>query len=225
MSGVKAGGTNLVSGKDYTVSYSNNVYPGRGTVTVTCKGNYRGSASRGFDITSHIANAAASAGDATYTGGAVYPGVGVSLGGRSLGSGSDYHVSYSNNVYIGTGYATITGSGYYYGSVTVPFQIGPKGTTCKKVAKGKKAVTVKWSKQKSKMPKSRITGYQVQVSSDPNFGYDVRTYNVKGYSKTSKKVGKLAKKRVYYARVRTYIKSGGAYYFSNWSNVRSGKTK
>jgi len=95
-----------------------------------------------------------------------------------------------------------------------------------KSAKGaKKAITVKWVRQTAKMPKVRVTGYQVQVATNSAFTQGVKTVNVKGYKKTSKKISGLQRKVVYYARVRTYVTIGGRTYYSNWSAVKSGKTK
>lgn len=47
---VKYGTKKLINGKDYTVAYSNNVKPGKATVTVYGKGKYTGSAKRYFKI-------------------------------------------------------------------------------------------------------------------------------------------------------------------------------
>ena len=47
---VKLGQTILVKDTDYTVSFSGNVNPGNATVTVTGKGNYKGTASGSFTI-------------------------------------------------------------------------------------------------------------------------------------------------------------------------------
>jgi hypothetical protein len=47
---VTAGATPLTPGTDYTVSYANNIYAGRATVTVTGAGNYTGSKSATFII-------------------------------------------------------------------------------------------------------------------------------------------------------------------------------
>lgn len=47
---VTAGSTTLKEGTDYTTSYSNNINIGTGTVKVTCKGNYKGSATKTFTI-------------------------------------------------------------------------------------------------------------------------------------------------------------------------------
>ena len=44
-------GVTLTAGKDYDVSYENNVYVGTATVTITFKGNYTGTATATFEIT------------------------------------------------------------------------------------------------------------------------------------------------------------------------------
>ncbi len=57
---VKVGSTTLKSGRDYTVSYSNNVKVGTGKVKVTLKGNYTGSATKSFTIADRVPKAPAS---------------------------------------------------------------------------------------------------------------------------------------------------------------------
>lgn len=47
---VTVGGRSLVAGRDYTVAYTNNVNPGKATVTLTGKGNYTGTKSKTFKI-------------------------------------------------------------------------------------------------------------------------------------------------------------------------------
>lgn len=48
---VKDGKKELTSGTDFTYSYSNNQYVGTATVTINGKGNYQGTANKGFAIT------------------------------------------------------------------------------------------------------------------------------------------------------------------------------
>ena len=57
---VKVGSTTLKSGRDYTVSYSDNVKVGTGKVKVTLKGNYTGSATKSFTIADRVPKAPAS---------------------------------------------------------------------------------------------------------------------------------------------------------------------
>ena len=47
---VKDGGTSLAEGTDYDVVYTDNVFPGTATATVTFKGNYTGKATKTFTI-------------------------------------------------------------------------------------------------------------------------------------------------------------------------------
>ena len=53
----------------------------------------------------------------------------VVLSGRSLTAGTDYNVSYANNVNAGTATATITGTGNYTGTASAEFTISPVTTT------------------------------------------------------------------------------------------------
>lgn len=110
-----------------------------------------------------------------------------------------------------------------YGSKTIQVtgKIIPKGATIKTPKKSKKYITVKWKKQSSKMSTKRITGYKVQIARDKNFTKNVKTYTVKGYKKTSKKITKLSRKTTYYVRVMTYYGSYG----SSWSKYKTAKTK
>ena len=61
--------------------------------------------------------------DQTYTGSAISPAVTVKLGGATLVKGTDYTVSYKNNVNVGTATVTITGKGDYTGTKTATFKI------------------------------------------------------------------------------------------------------
>ncbi len=92
----------------------------------------------------------------------------------------------------------------------------PTLKTVKSKAKGK--MTVKWKKV------SNSKGYQVQYSLKKNFKSNKKV-TVNGAKKTSKKISKLKKKKIYYVRVRTCRKVGGKNYYSAWSKVKSVKTK
>ena len=61
--------------------------------------------------------------DQVWTGSAITPQPTVKLKGRTLAKGTDYTLSYSNNVDIGTATVTITGKGNYTGTVSATFQI------------------------------------------------------------------------------------------------------
>ena len=131
----------LVRGRDYTLSYSNNVDAGTGYVKINGKGDYRGEMSKSFhispkdlkdsDVTFHKVN------PRKYSGEYQYPLITITYKGIALKQGRDYSVWYKNNVNVGTGTLYIEGSGNYKGSASVPFYI-----TQKMLSKNNTIVTV-----------------------------------------------------------------------------------
>ena len=120
----------LDAGTDYTVSYTNNVNAGTGTVTITGKGNYTGTVKKTFTIGTVVNDSVAGAkfgtiSDQTYTGSEIKPSVSVTLNGKSLSS-SNYTVSYMNNINAGVATVYITGKGSYDGSAQTTFKIKPR---------------------------------------------------------------------------------------------------
>lgn len=121
-------GKELKEGKDYKVSYSNNIEVGKGTITITGIGDYKGTITKTFNITEKpkisIANAmVADIDDIEFTGSELTPSVVVTLDGKTLVEGVDYTVAYTNNVELGTATITITGIGDYEGTITKTFNI------------------------------------------------------------------------------------------------------
>lgn len=101
----------------------------------------------------------------------------------------------------------------------------PRPTKLTKVKPLKKAMTVKWKKQPAKVGNRRISGYQVQYSTDKTFVKRTKIKTIKGYKKTSVTIKKLKAKKRYYVRVRTYLKKDGITYCSAWSEAKKVKTK
>ena len=124
--------TELVEGKDYTVTYANNVKVDAAgatrvpTVSVRGKGNYSGTEKVTFHIvakalTDH--DVKASAVTAAYTGKAIKGSPIVTCDGRQLKVGTDYTLQYpqtGKGAYVSPGVypVTITGKGGYTGSIT-----------------------------------------------------------------------------------------------------------
>ena len=126
---VKVGSETLKEGTDYTVSYSSNVNAGKTTVTITGKGNYTGNAPAAeFTINPASIENAEVTGivDKTYDGSAQTQTPVVKVGSETLKEGTDYTLSYINNVEEGTAAVTIGGKGNYTGSVTKEFTITNK---------------------------------------------------------------------------------------------------
>ncbi|GAB6393780.1 MAG: Ig-like domain-containing protein [Bacteroidales bacterium] len=117
--------TGLVAGVDYAVEYSDNIHAGRATAAVTGKGNYAGTVYAYFTIRPKpvaggwIGNIPAQ----TYTGDSLTPAVTVTDGTATLVAGTDYTISYADNLNAGTATVTITGKGNYGGTATGTFVI------------------------------------------------------------------------------------------------------
>ena len=137
----------------------------------------------------------------------------------------DYYLTFSNNLNVGTAKMVVTGKGNYTGTITKTFKINPKGTTFSSLTGASKALTIKWNKVTTKMSKGYITGYQIQIATDKNFTQNKKTYTVKGYNMSGKKLTGLKSKKTYYVRIRTYKTVSSVNYYSSWSSVRGIKTK
>lgn len=120
--------TNLTSGTDYTVSYSNNTNAGTATVTITYKGaylDYAGSVkSATFKIVAvPITDAEITVSECEFVGAPVIPEITIMYDGRTLIEGTDYIVDYTQNNSVGTGWAYIYGKGNYKDSLAKSFTI------------------------------------------------------------------------------------------------------
>ena len=96
----------------------------------------------------------------------------------------------------------------------------PKGTVIKKIKSAKKSLKVYWKKQAK-----NTFGYHIQCARKKNFIKLSREIYVENPNKTSIKIRKLKKKKLYYVRIRTYKVVEGKYYHSGWSKVKYKKTK
>lgn len=129
--------TQLIEGKDYTVKYNNIIGPGTSEVTVTGKGYYKGSVTVPYTVYGRSAKQFICSPVETYTysGKAICPSLSVYFGNSELIEGTDYTITYSNNVKPGYSKITVTGIGNYSGTKNVYFKIMPKATTIKKISK------------------------------------------------------------------------------------------
>ncbi len=121
---VKLNGETLEEGEDYSLLYSNNVNAGKAKVIVVGKGEYTGSRSEFFRIRGlSVEDAEFDLPDAVYTGSAITPSPDITLNDKELTEGSEYTISYADNINVGTASVTITGIGNYESSLTKTFEI------------------------------------------------------------------------------------------------------
>ncbi|MGN0046303.1 MAG: phosphodiester glycosidase family protein [Eggerthellaceae bacterium] len=129
-----------------------------------------------------------------------------------------------SNYYVQVRTYTKVGSTYYYSDWSKAKSISasslaPKGTSISKVKGSTGSFEVTWKKQSS-----NTAGYQIRYSTKSDMK-SYKTSRITSNKTTVKKVSKLKKKTKYYVQVRTYTKVGGTYHYSDWSKVKSVKTK
>ncbi|MBR1749444.1 MAG: fibronectin type III domain-containing protein [Ruminococcus sp.] len=216
------GSKTLKEGTDYTLTYKNNINAGTATVTAAGKGKYKGSISKTFKIAKKALSGSKISFKKTklaYTGKAIKPSLTVTLGGKTLKSGTDYTLSYKNNTKVGTASVTITGKGNYSGSLVTTFTIIPKTTKIGKATSPKtKQAKVTWTKNTSG------GGYQIAYSTKSSFSSKT-TKSISGSSKTSVTLKSLKKGKTYYFKVRAYKTVNGTKIYGEYSAVKSVKIK
>ena len=216
---VTFGGKVLQEGKDYTISYRNNLNVGVTTVIATGMGDYTGYTSKNFTITKRaMAGGTVSvASSVSFTGSNVAPSVTVKVAGRTLTNGTDYTVSYSNNKNVGTSNVYVYGKGNYSGSLSAKFDIVPAKQQIQKLETKYKGFYIDWAQ------KGSATGYDVEYSVNANMSGAVSKHLTANKPDTLTVSG-LAGDKTYYVRVRSYTNVNGKVYYGAWSDIKSIKT-
>ena len=122
---VRLKGVTLSVGKDYEVSYSDNVNAGTAHCIITGIGKYSGSVSESFTIRPLYLTEAviSSIPDQKWTGSAIEPDVTVSLNDKELIRDIDYTLSYKYNVNPGSATVTVDGIDNYTSWKSASFKI------------------------------------------------------------------------------------------------------
>ncbi len=216
---VTFGGKVLQEGKDYTISYRNNLNVGVTTVIATGMGDYTGYTSKNFTITKRAmtGGTVSVASSVSFTGSNITPSVTVKVAGRTLTSDTDYTVSYSNNKNVGTSNVYVYGKGNYSGSLSAKFDIVPAKQQIQKLETKYKGFFVDWAQ------KGSATGYDVEYSVNANMSGAVSKHLTANKPDTLTVSG-LSGDKTYYVRVRSYTNVNGKVYYGAWSDIKSIKT-
>lgn len=197
----------VVDASNYSVTYSNNIQAGTATITVTAKGDYKGTLTKNYNIAKRDISpfsVTLSATSYQYTGAARKPSITVKNGTRTLKSGTDYTVSYSNNIKAGTATAKITGKGNYTGTITKTYTIRPRNISANTVS-GLKTSYIYTGKSITPSPTMtygttklvKNTDYTISYKNNKEIGTATITIKGKGnYSGTVTKTFKIFPKTV-----------------------------
>ena len=209
----------LQAGKDYTISYRNNLNVGVATVIATGMGDYTGYTSKNFTITKRaMAGGTVSvASSVSFTGSNITPSVTVKAAGRTLTRGTDYTVSYSNNKNVGTASVYVYGKGNYSGTLSAKFDILPAKQQIQKLETRYKGFYIDWAQ------KGSATGYDVEYSVKANMN-GAASRHLTANKPDTLTISGLTGDKTYYVRVRSYTNRNGKVYYGAWSDVKSIKT-
>lgn len=205
---VKSGDKELTLNQDYYVSYRNNWDARTASAILTGTGNYTGSVTKDFTIKPlDISRYSASLSQYSYTsdGTEKCPDVTVTYGDKTLAAGTDFTVSYKDNVKEGTAAVTITGTGNYTGIINTAF-------------------TITAAPGKDDSGKNNSSKNDSDKGNQNSSMKKAKTLTVKG-SATHATLKKLVSKKKYYVRIRTYKIVSGKKYYSKWSSKKSVKIK
>ena len=213
---VTFGGKVLQEGKDYTISYRNNLNVGVTTVIATGMGDYTGYTSKNFTITKRaLAGGTVSvASSVSFTGSNITPSVTVKVAGRTLTSGTDYTVSYSNNKNVGTSNVYVYGKGNYSGSLSAKFDIVPAKQQIQKLETRFKGFFIDWAQ------KGSATGYEIEYSTNADFK-DSTVKKLTANKPDTLTISGLTAGNKYYVRVRSYTNVGENVYYGAWSDSKN----
>ena len=188
---VKYRNKTLKNGKDYTVSYQNNINAGTAYVIIKGKGSYSGTVKRSFTIKPAIIYKQCTfykIASQYYTGSQIKPVPKIKNGTTTLKNGTDFTLTYQNNVNKGTAKVYIKGKGNYSGSCSLTFSITARPVSTLKITvpsatyngkAQKPAVTVKYNTYKFK----NGTDYTLSYKNNTKIG--TATVTVKGKGKLS----------------------------------------
>lgn len=188
---VKYRNKTLKNGKDYTVSYQNNINAGTAYVIIKGKGSYSGTVKRSFTIKPAIIYKQCTfykIASQYYTGSQIKPVPKIKNGTTTLKNGTDFTLTYQNNVNKGTAKVYIKGKGNYSGSCSLTFSITARPVSSLKITvpsatyngkAQKPAVTVKYNNYKFK----NGTDYTLSYKNNTKIG--TATVTVKGKGKLS----------------------------------------
>lgn len=120
---------------------------------------------------------------------------------------------------VGTYQVEVNGRNVFNGTIIKTYRIIPRSVNILSSVGTKHGFRIRW-KQRT----VQVDGYQIGYSTKADMaGADVVT--IRKNTTDAKTIDGLKAKKYYYTRVRTYKKTGGKTYFSNWSDVVKIKTK
>ncbi len=150
--------------------------------------------------------------DSVYTGNEIMPSPEIILDGMTLIEGTDYNVTYSDNINAGKAALTITGTGNYTGTIGANFIIKPCKTSSFSGSPANKNITLKWNNH------TGAKGYQI-FRADTYKGKYKKIKTITNAATSSFKDTKLLPGHEYYYKIRSYTRVDGKVYYSSYATL------
>ena len=214
---VKYKGENLTAWTDYGISYTNNVNVGTANITLTGRGDFKGTVKKTFSIKYNLAKMSSSmySSQFGYTGNAIKPVVTVKNGTTTLKAWTDYKIEYANNIKTGKATITLTGRGNYTGKLVKTFYIVPKKMTINSLTSPlKKWIKLFWTSD------ANADGYQIVYATNKTFTQGKGVIDLTSKNYKSKGINLQSGKR-YYVQIRAYKIVDGVKKYGGFSNIKS----
>lgn len=230
---LKYNGRNLIENVDYNITYGENIYPGKGSLTITGKSDFKNSVTKTFEIASVSGLGVASYGTKAlklkwdYTdnvdGYKIYRYKDGAYKCIKTVRGSDTTSTTISGLTPGQGYSFKVRSyvGEHEGSLSDKMRapVKPNKGSLKKLKTGSSHyVTASWYKRTG-------TGYQIKRATNSKFTSGVKTYKITSSKTLCKKMTGLKKGKTYYVKVRAYKTYGGKTVYGPWSGYKKIKCK
>ncbi len=231
----------LEEGKDYTISYINNVDVGYWTLSsqgasihITGCGDYAGTIMIAFDIDPDLSNRPQPQPEpeqklsctGTYKKALDSKPFKINVknaSGKVSFSSSNKKVAAVNSkgtvTIKGTGLAKITVKASNGKAVSKVYVAPKKASIGKAKSTAKKTISLTWKKD------TKASGYEMQCNTNKKFKSGNKTVTVKKAKTTSAKISKLKSGKKYYVRMRAYKTIEGKKYAGSWSKVMTVKVK
>lgn len=228
------GKVQLVEGRDYTVSYTDNKSIGQATVKIEGMNNYTGTVTKTFVIVpTAVSNAKFVSSTKTS--------LTVSWSTKSNVDGYVIY-SYSNGTYTplytvedsstkkvtftatsGTNYTLAVGAYVEVNGIKYYGEVGDDFSAYTLVSKYSKTITISRSSNSSsatiKYKKmSGVSGYQIMYATDKNFKTNKKTVTVTSGSTVSKKISSLKTALPIYVKIRAYLDTDDGRIYGAWSS-------
>jgi len=225
---VKNNGTTLKLNKDYKVTYKNNVYPGEATVVVTGMGSYTGTKELTYNIIPRGITAVTIKGLAVkyYTGGEVKQKLTLTYGKKVLKEGTDYTLTYENNVEPGIASVKVKGIGNFGGETVLQYKIKPVDVNTLSYNK----VTTQSYTGNEIIPSITVkygtvelvegSHYSIKYENNVNVGTAVITITGLGNYTGTKKIEFKIKKDEYYIKINVQANTVTVYKGPDSSNLK-----